>query len=191
MNNESNEAPICSFNQLENIKRCNQCYKIPLIEPIERNNKYFIKYKCENGHSDEINLENFLINNKNLINKIDCFDCKKKQENDFLKYFYCITCKQVLCNNCVFNHVDKQHQYILLSRYDSTCLEHNYSFSDYCKDCNKNICILCSKDHKIHHQISLSEILIYDKNLKEYINLKILKMKLLKNLINKLKNLKK
>ena len=60
MNNESNEAQICSFNQWENIKRCNKCYKIPLIELIKKYNKYFIKYKCENGHKDEIYLEDFL-----------------------------------------------------------------------------------------------------------------------------------
>ena len=81
MNNESNDAPVCTYNELENIKRCNQCYKIPLIELIKRNNKYFIKYNCENGHSDEINLEDYLNhNNRNSINKIDCFECIKKPE---------------------------------------------------------------------------------------------------------------
>ena len=98
MNNESNDAPVCTYNELENIKRCNQCYKIPLIELIKRNNRYFIKYKCENGHSDEINLENFLNNNnRNSINKIDCFECQKKQEKkyEFLTLFYCVTCIQI------------------------------------------------------------------------------------------------
>ena len=183
MNNESNDAPLCSFNQLENIKRCNQCNKIPLIEIIEKKDKYFIKYNCENGHKDEINLEDFLNNNKNSINKIDCFECKKKQENKFFNYFYCITCKQVLCINCILNHTKKQHQYNLLSRYDSTCLEHNQYFPYYCKNCNKNICLLCLYNHKNHNIISLFDQIINDDYLDKIKNKEkdILKIKNIKN----------
>ena len=162
MNSENNDAPSCTLNQIENVKRCNQCNKIPLIELIERNNEYYIKNNCENGHKDEINLEYYLNNNKNSLNKIDCFECKKKQENNFLKFFYCINCKQVLCHNCILNHFDKQHQYIPLSRYDSTCLEHNQYFDHYCKNCNKNICLLCFNNHQQHNIIFLSQIFIND-----------------------------
>ena len=65
-----------SLNQIENVKRCYQCNKKSLLELIERNNEYYIKDNCENGH-------NYLNNNKNSLNKIDCFECKKKQENNF------------------------------------------------------------------------------------------------------------
>ena len=182
MNSENNDAPSCTLNQIENVKRCNQCNKIPLIELIERNNEYYIKYNCENGHKDEINLEYYLNNNKNSLNKIDCFECKKKQENNFLRFSYCINCKQVLCNNCIFNHVENQHQYIPLSRYDSTCLEHNQYFDHYCKNCNKNICLLCLNNHQQHNIILLSQIFIND----DY--LQIIKNK--ENDIFKIKNIK-
>ena len=182
MNSENNDAPSCTLNQIENVKRCNQCNKIPLIELIERNNEYYIKYNCENGHKDEINLEYYLNNNKNSLNKIDCFECKKKQENNFLRFQYCVTCKQVLCINCITSHTDKQHQYIPLSRYDSTCLEHNQSFSHYCKNCNKNICLLCLNNHQQHNIILLSQIFIND----DY--LQIIKNK--ENDIFKIKNIK-
>ena len=62
MNSENNDAPSCTSKgiEIEIVKRCNQCNKIPLIEIIEKKDKYFIKYKCENGHKDEIYLEDFL-----------------------------------------------------------------------------------------------------------------------------------
>ncbi len=164
MNNENNEAPVCFLkeNEIENVQRCFQCNKIPLIEIIQKNNKYIIISKCESGHKDEINLEDFLKNNKNALNKIDCFECKKKQENNFLKFNYCVTCKKVLCNNCMLSHAEKLHQIIFLSRYDSTCLEHNQYFHHYCKNCNKNICLLCLNNHKNHNIISLFERIISD-----------------------------
>ena len=92
MYSENNDAPSCTSKgiEIEIVKRCNQCNKIPLIELIERNKEYYIKYNCEKGHKDEINLEYYLNNNKNSLNKIDCFECKKKQDNNFLKFCYCI-----------------------------------------------------------------------------------------------------
>ena len=183
MNSENNDAPSCTLNQIENVKRCNQCNKIPLIELIERNNEYYIKYNCENGHKDEINLEHYLKNNKNSLNKIDCFECKKKQENNFLRFCYCINCKQVLCINCITSHTDKQHQINYLSRYDSTCLEHNQYFAHYCKNCNKNICLLCLNNHQQHNIILLSQIFINDDYLQTIKNKEkdIFKIKNIKN----------
>ena len=177
MDYENNDAPSCKLNQIENVKRCNKCYKIPLIKPIIRNYKYYIECICENGHIDEINLEDYLYNNNNSINKIDCFECKKKQENDFLNFYYCISCEQILCNNCIINHRNDFHQVIFLSKYDSTCLEHNQSFSHYCKNCQKNICNICLKNHNNHNLILLSDEFL--NNIKNKINN-----------INELKNIK-
>ena len=67
MYSENNDAPSCTSKGIEIVKRCNQCNKIPLIELIERNNEYYIKYNCENGHKDEINLEKYLNNNIVLL----------------------------------------------------------------------------------------------------------------------------
>ena len=36
--------------KIEDIRRCFDCNKIPLIEFIEKNDEYFIKYNCENGN---------------------------------------------------------------------------------------------------------------------------------------------
>ena len=93
-----------------------------------------------------MSLEDFLKNNKNFV----CEICKKKY--DFLNLYYCISCKQVLCNNCVINHRTQFHQTIFLSKYDSTCLIHNQLFYRYCLNCQKNFCYLCS-NHKLHETL--------------------------------------
>ena len=36
MNTENNNTLLCTLNQIENVKRCLQCNKIPLIELIEK-----------------------------------------------------------------------------------------------------------------------------------------------------------
>ena len=146
MDSKNNVASSCLMNKIENIKRCNQCNKIPLLEFILKNNQLFIKYNCENDHNEEMSLEDFLKNNKNFV----CEICKTK--TDFLNFDYCISCKQVLCNNCVINHRTQSHQTIFLSKYDSTCLIHNQLFYRYCLNCQKNFCYLCS-NHKLHETL--------------------------------------
>ena len=154
-----NDAPSCNSSnyKIENIKRCFKCFKIPLIEINEKENEYNIKYYCENNHKGEVSIDNFLKEQKNILNKIPCDDCNKKQENEFFKFFYCITCKKYLCIDCLPKHSGKQEQIIFLSKYDSTCFAHNQFFIYYCKSCKKNICMLCLNNHKNHNMKLLSE----------------------------------
>ena len=39
------------------------------------------------------------------------------------------------------------------------CNIHNEQYNSYCNQCNKNICILCEKEHKTHDKISLGELI--------------------------------
>ena len=91
MNSENNDTLVCTSKEFEidNIKRCNKCNKIPLIEIIQKKDKYLIILNCGNiEHKYVMNLEDFLNDNNNSINKIDCFECKKKQENnEFFNFF--------------------------------------------------------------------------------------------------------
>ncbi len=162
--NNNNNQNVSSFG-FGDIKRCLNCFKIPLIELIERNNEYFIKYKCENNHKGEISLEEYFKNDKHKLNKLNCEECNQNQENNFYSLNYCINCQKILCHNCIKNHLEKEHQYTSLSRYDSTCLEHNSTYSNYCYDCEKNICYLCLNQHQNHKMISLSKFIMTEDNL--------------------------
>ena len=168
--------------KIDNIKRCLECNKIPLIEIIEKQNEYFIHYYCENNHEGEISLNDFLKSEKNSLNKIPCGNCQKNQDNNFFKFFFCISCKKVLCTNCFIKHSEND-QIILLSKYDSTCLLHNISYSHYCKNCKKNICMLCLNEHNNHNYFLLANEILSDNYLKEIKN----KINNLDN-INKIKN---
>ena len=168
--------------KIDNIKRCLECNKIPLIEIIEKQNEYFIHYYCENNHEGEISLNDFLKSEKNSLNKIPCGNCQKNQDNNYFKFFFCISCKKVLCTNCFIKHSEND-QIILLSKYDSTCLLHNISYSHYCKNCKKNICMLCLNEHNNHNYFLLANEILSDNYLKEIKN----KINNLDN-INKIKN---
>ncbi len=150
---DNNEAPSCISSNIDNIKRCDLCNKIPIIKLFQKENEFFINYSCENNHKTEITLEKFLSNQKNNLTKTPCMECNK--ENKFFNFFYCLKCKKIICNDCIKSHLIKQDQTILLSRFDSTCLQHNQFYVNYCIDCNKNICMLCLNNHKNHKIILL------------------------------------
>ena len=75
---ENNNTQNMSSFKIEDIRRCFDCNKIPLIELIEKNDEYFIKYNCEDGHKGEVSLEEYLKNDKYSLNKLNSVKCNKK-----------------------------------------------------------------------------------------------------------------
>ena len=179
---EYNNTQNMSSCKTEDIKRCFDCYKTLLIELIKKNDEYFIKYNCENGHKGEVSLEEYLKNDKYSFKKLNCGECNKKQENYFYLYNYCITCQKILCHNCLINHSVKQHQTNNFSKYDSICSIHNNTYDNYCNNCKKNICMLCLKEHNDHQIYSLSKYLSSE-NVENFDN----KINEVKNEIEKIK----
>ena len=82
---DNNEAPSCISSNIDNIKRCDLCNKIPIIKLFQKENEFFINYSCENNHKTEITLEKFLSNQKNNLTKVPCMECNK--ENKFFNFF--------------------------------------------------------------------------------------------------------
>ena len=148
---------ICP-NCKENIRISIHDYKIKL-------------YECKNKHlTDNIPLNQY--ENTQMINekKIICENCNMSNKNDTYekKFFRCLTCKINICPLCKTSH-DKTHNIIDYEQKYFICELHNEVYNSYCKDCLKNICLICENEHIDHNTISFGRIIPNIKTLKEEI----------------------
>ena len=84
-----------------------------------------------------------------------------------------------LCPLCKSIH-DKKHSIINYDNKNYMCNKHNEVFSSFCEDCEIDICLSCSNEHKNHEIISYQDELIDIKKLRN-------KMNEFENVINKFK----
>jgi len=161
-------------NEINNIKIsndiiCPECKELCKYEIKD----YKIKlYDCKNGHIIEnIELNEFKQKQIVDISQIKCDKCKNKNKsNTFNHEFYtCYKCKMNLCPLCKSTH-DNTHSIINYDNKNYVCNKHNEIFIDYCQDCNIDICLLCSDEHKEHKIISYKDKLINIKNLRNKMN---------------------
>ena len=119
------------------IFHCEQCKRIPLIIPSNINYK-MIKY-CKNQKMAEI------ISPINLLNMINIKNINKKDiSKDNLK-----------ANDSNYNF----DEFI--------CSSHGREFINYCCDCSKDICYICSKDHFKHNLFHFSKFLPSNRDIRE------------------------
>ena len=116
---------------LKDIPRCINCslicsLKLDYIGNFEPR----IIYECENGHSGNISLEDYM-NKYNIFNEI-CSNCRKRQEEEEEELFYCSVCKVFICLSCIKYHKGDKHSTTNIRRYDSLCTKHKNLFSYYC-----------------------------------------------------------
>ena len=156
------------------IYRCKDCYKIPSIKLIYKNEGSFLDIKCENKHNYIHNLKQF---KDNSIFK--CYNCLK--ELNSLNMFYCYEIKKIYCNECKLKNPN--YKYINLIKFDSFCLNHSNKYTYFCKKCMKNLCKICLKEHLHNNYIYKQKFL--SNNFKNKINSEI------NNLINKIEELEK
>ena len=143
----------------EYILRCEVCHLIPIIKIDKKS--YKIHCKCENNHiKTNINLSKALKDYKKFSIK-KCSMCGERSEED---NFICLQCQKIFCldGGCKKKHSKENpdHKIIDVSTFDMTCLEHLTTFSKYCKDCKKNICLKCQRAlHSGHQLIDFGNIL--------------------------------
>ena len=141
------------------IFRCEKCLLVPIIKIDHKT--YKIHIQCENNHiKSDINIAK-AFNDREKISFKKCLNCGENSEED---NFICIQCLKVFCldGGCKKKHSKENptHKLIDVKTYDSTCLEHLTSFSKYCNNCKKNICVKCQNTkHKGHSLVDLGEIL--------------------------------
>ena len=146
-------------------------------------NDYQIKlFECKNGHiTENIKLDEFKNHQIIDISQIKCDKCKNNNKsNTFNNEMYiCYECKMNLCPLCKSMH-DKTHSIINYDNKNYICNKHNESYIKYCEDCNIDICLSCTNEHKNHKIILYQDKLIDIKNLRN-------KLDVFNDEINKLK----
>ena len=171
----------------EYIIRCDKCFLVPLIK-IDHTT-YKIHSQCENNHiKSDISIAQALNESKKISMKV-CSNCNEKSEED---NYFCLQCQKVFCldGGCKKKHSKEQpsHKLININTLDYTCFEHSTSFSKYCSDCKKNICIKCQRvSHGEHQLIDLGEILPLNDEIekaKKLFELKKRKLLELKKIVN-------
>ena len=142
-------------------------------------------FLCKNGHEmKNLLLDEYYLSPKNPKTNIKCDKCKENYKDNTIEntYFFCLekNCKINLCSSCKSNH-DKTHKIINYEDKNYICNIHDESFISYCEEDQKDICLLCLKEHKDKkHNIIYYEQIIENKE--EKLN----ELKELKNSICKL-----
>ena len=172
------------INENTNIKISNDviCPKCKELCKYEINNYKIKLYDCKNGHIiNNIKLDEFKINQSIDISQIKCDKCKdKNKSNTFNNEMYiCYECKMNLCPLCKSIH-NKNHSFINYDNKYYICNKHNGVYTEYCNDCNIDICLSCIDEHENHKIISYKDKIINIKNIRN-------KMNEFENVINKLK----
>ncbi len=128
------------------IFHCPECLQNALFGVKNKENKIYIKYKCREGHNEEILIENFLKTQKNSINNLGCYNCGNLKD-----IYYCYECKNSFCKNCESKHIEKGHSKIFKKEdYNKICAKHFKYYKVYCETCKLLLCEDCPSFHVKH-----------------------------------------
>ena len=150
------------------------------------NNYKITLYDCKNNHTiNDLSYDEFEKSQNIDLSEIKCNKCNiKNKSNSFNNQFYkCWTCNFNLCPLCKSNH-DTKHIILDYDKCHYECGKHkDEKYTKYCKECKKNICMLCEKEveHENHNNIYLGDLIPNKNELKN-------KMKAFNENLNKCNN---
>ena len=119
---------------------------------------FSIEYDCKNfnSHRDKNiyfkTFERFYLKEKEIKY---CSNCLIVLENS--EFFECDICKKIYCCICYINDIQKNgHKFKENNYTNNRCPIHYNDLTEYCSNCNKNICISCSmsvehQNHKVNY----------------------------------------
>ena len=154
--------------------RCPKCCLVPFVTLKESESKVIMN--CTNGHNKDIPLNEFM--DKILLKKMNNIECSEcgLQLQPKKRFKFCSECNKIFCKMCLKKHNGnentKNHETISLRKMDTFCCLHKTRFAYYCEICHKNICEKCFYLHNNHQIISLKEIKLSKREIKEFIEFK-------------------
>ena len=166
-----------------NLIYCSQCKNIPEINLENKDQEILCSKICKCKPELEKSINDFM---KILFNKKEKKELCQKDNNHGIASEFCTECLKWYCSSCskehssfAFNHITiKSEENIELnSLCENEKCQNKGRTEFYCKNCFKNLCRKCNKEHNKEHEIIIYEdffkdenILIFKNNLKEASN---------------------
>ena len=148
---------------------CPKCHRVPEILGIHPGNGS-IELKCKHDDKKIIKINEYFkeVKESNFLGQ--CEACNKAEAD--IKY--CYECKMDLCKECINTFDDEKIKHkkkhldtcIDLSEKNNKCLKHYLEeVTEYCKDCEENVCPKERKSrHEEHEIIKINDSTLSDEN---------------------------
>ena len=143
--------------------RCKDCTNLILFGILYENEKIKIESRCEKGHYNIENLEDFYERNLSNHSSIECSYENEKHENDFS---FCYQCNKYFCLKHSKDH--KHKEMILISKFDNYCNKHKKNIISFCITCSIHLCEDCKENHLNHKIVDINTIKFNKNEIKEY-----------------------
>ena len=192
-NNENQKEIVLSAEKKLKIIKCPKCICNDSIINIDN---YKITFSnCKYKHNVNEIFDNYKDSQKIDISKIKCGNskCGKNQKDVPADFYKCLKCTKLngrtiyFCSLCNQTHAE-DHKRIKYDEKNYFCEEHFNKLTNYCLQCNEDLCEDCEKGHKSHKIIKYDSITLNINDIKNDISQIKDKISDLKHIIEDMKN---